>query len=327
MTNICYTLEEAAEKLNLSETVLVRLSQYLKVPKLAYEESGYLSFKGDLTFSDADLAFFTQARQRLLMGDSLDDVKRRMQNYEAQGGAILRESLKKPDALNEKPAGLMPENFQAGLQMLQQESRNRPWQPAGQNDLPIVEDHPTTLFTPVQNIASVPANEPPPMLEMQDRQPYEKAAKKSFERYKSLHRSNLGKIFENMLKEVGTSQKLNRHPDEAIPDYRPVRSKVDASTRKERGSNPHQQEEATRPFQNAPYQPAGLLQVSSASAPPQANAASSATYRKSQPTGAIWNQVVEQAAQKPRGLNLQLKQAAQSLKERTLGEPPSSSHI
>ena len=35
MTHLCYTLEEAAERLNLSETVLVRLSQYFKVPKAA----------------------------------------------------------------------------------------------------------------------------------------------------------------------------------------------------------------------------------------------------------------------------------------------------
>src|SRR4051794_19897343 len=78
MTHLCYTLEETADRLNLSETVLVRLSQYFKVPKSAYEDIGYLSFKGDLAFSDQDIAFFRQVKERLLAGENLEEVKGRM---------------------------------------------------------------------------------------------------------------------------------------------------------------------------------------------------------------------------------------------------------
>lgn len=75
MTQVCYSLEEAAEKLGVSETVLVRLSQYFKMPVDAYEDLGYLSFKGDLTFLERDLHFFREVRERLLEGESLEEVK------------------------------------------------------------------------------------------------------------------------------------------------------------------------------------------------------------------------------------------------------------
>lgn len=80
MTQLCYSLEEAALKLNLSETVLVRLSQYFKVPAAAYEEAGYLSFKGDLVFPEPDLAFFRKVKERLVAGDSLEEAKRKLAN-------------------------------------------------------------------------------------------------------------------------------------------------------------------------------------------------------------------------------------------------------
>lgn len=75
MTEICYSSDEAAEKLGVSETVLVRLSQYFKIPVDAYESEGFLSFKGDLSFSEQDIRFFRMVRERLLEGESLEDVK------------------------------------------------------------------------------------------------------------------------------------------------------------------------------------------------------------------------------------------------------------
>ena len=78
MTHLCYTLDEAGKRLDMSETVLVRLSQFFKVPENAYEAAGYLSFKGDLLFSDQDIAFFRQVKERLLAGESLNDVKSRI---------------------------------------------------------------------------------------------------------------------------------------------------------------------------------------------------------------------------------------------------------
>ena len=82
MTNLFYSLDEAARELDISETVLVRLSQTLRVPETAYEETGYLSFKGDLSFSDHDISFFRQVKQRLLAGETLEDIKRRIHNPE-----------------------------------------------------------------------------------------------------------------------------------------------------------------------------------------------------------------------------------------------------
>lgn len=75
MTEICYSSDEAAEKLGVSETVLVRLSQYFKIPVDAYESEGFLSFKGDLSISEQDIRFFRMVRERLLEGESLEDVK------------------------------------------------------------------------------------------------------------------------------------------------------------------------------------------------------------------------------------------------------------
>lgn len=82
-TQLYYGLEQAGEKLGMSETVLVRLSQYFKIPANAYETEGYLSFKGELQFSEEDLRFFRMVRERLVSGESLDHVRK-----EIHGGSI-----------------------------------------------------------------------------------------------------------------------------------------------------------------------------------------------------------------------------------------------
>jgi hypothetical protein len=74
-THIFYELPQAAEQLDMSETVLVRLSQYFKIPALAYEEEGYLSFKGELLFSEPDIRFFKMVKERLMSGATLPQVK------------------------------------------------------------------------------------------------------------------------------------------------------------------------------------------------------------------------------------------------------------
>ncbi len=78
MTTLIYSLEEAARNLGMSETVLVRLSQYFRIPQAAYEEGNYLSFRGDLGFTGHDIAFFAQVRDRILAGDSLEDIRQRV---------------------------------------------------------------------------------------------------------------------------------------------------------------------------------------------------------------------------------------------------------
>lgn len=75
VTALLVGLDQAARKLGLSETVLVRLSQYFRVPQSAYEDVGSLSFTGELLFSDADLLFFGRVRDRIVMGDSLETIK------------------------------------------------------------------------------------------------------------------------------------------------------------------------------------------------------------------------------------------------------------
>ncbi|MBX2861391.1 MAG: hypothetical protein KTR14_09150, partial [Vampirovibrio sp.] len=79
MNSICYSLTEAAQRLEISETILVRLSQYFKVPEDGYDEEGYLSFKGDLLFMDDDLAFFRRVHEQLLAGKSLEAIKATVQ--------------------------------------------------------------------------------------------------------------------------------------------------------------------------------------------------------------------------------------------------------
>lgn len=79
---VCHTLEEASQRLNLSETVLVRLSQYFKVPASAYDSVdglslGGLSFKDDPLFMESDLAFFRELKERLVSGETLESLKRR----------------------------------------------------------------------------------------------------------------------------------------------------------------------------------------------------------------------------------------------------------
>lgn len=78
MTTLIYSLEEAAKTLGMSETVLVRLSQYFRIPQAAYEEGNYLSFKGDLGFTGHDIAFFSQVQERILAGDSLETIRQRV---------------------------------------------------------------------------------------------------------------------------------------------------------------------------------------------------------------------------------------------------------
>jgi hypothetical protein len=73
---ICYTLEEAAQALYLSETVLVRLSQFFRIPASAYEEVGAMSFKDDPLLYEADLNFFREVKQRLIAGETLEAVKK-----------------------------------------------------------------------------------------------------------------------------------------------------------------------------------------------------------------------------------------------------------
>lgn len=78
MTQLCYSIEEAAKMVDMSEPVLVRLSQFFKVPESGYEDVGYLSFKGDLVFTDADIHFFKQVKERILQGETIETIRDRI---------------------------------------------------------------------------------------------------------------------------------------------------------------------------------------------------------------------------------------------------------
>lgn len=191
MTHLCYTLEEAALRLNLSETVLVRLSQYFKVPQSAYEEAGYLSFKGDLSFSDQDIEFFRQVRERLLAGESLEEVKAR----------IRYENVTVPAHAPEPPLGPQPSALEPPRQ-----------------DVP----EPPVAHAPKSDYQTRPVSAAmtPPIREVVDRAPFEEAARQSFDRYKQNHRYGLGRVFENMLKEVGGSGRQEPSQKQPKPEKR-----------------------------------------------------------------------------------------------------------
>lgn len=267
MTHLCHTLEEASEKLNLTETVLVRLSQYFKVPRAAYEESGYLSFKGDLAFSEPDLDFFRQVKERLLMGEKLEEVKRRMRE--------------------ESPASTAKNQTQE----TRFENHLNPARTAAQSPEPIVAANSASESQLPETL--------PPMREIQDRQPYEKAAQQSFERYKSVHRTGLVRVFENMLKEVGSS-KSKRKP-ESSPPLRPMRLP--------RGNAPEPGRTIEQIF---PFQ-ADSPEAS------QNNSAKHSAKNDILSAEPSWEQVIKQAVHQPRTMNSHLKGAAALLRERAMG--------
>ncbi len=269
MTHICYTLEEAAEKLKLTETVLVRLSQYFKMPKAAYEESGYLSFKGDLAFSEQDLEFFRQAKERLLLGESLEAVKSRIRE---QGPSVAS-----------SPPVTAPSSQKFGAHMAAAQGS-----PVAGSVIPSEK---SALDTNA------------PMREIQDRQPYEKAAEQSFERYKSIHRTGLGRVFENMLKEVGVTQQEEKK-QESAPLYRPMRGRTG-------GRFDREGMERQLPFNQHYAEPLEDMGSRPESRPMVKNAKSTG-----EPS---WEQMLKQATEQPRTMNSHLKGAAALLRERAMG--------
>jgi hypothetical protein len=277
MTHLCYTLEEAAGRLNLSETVLVRLSQYFKVPRAAYEEAGYLSFKGDLVFSDQDIAFFRQVRERLLAGESLEEVKSRIRHEDALAGNSRREAA--------------PPSRSAGA------ASPLPGEDSG------------------RSAASEPGAFPlmGALREIADRTPYEKAAEKSFERYKSMHRTGLGRVFENMLKEVGGM--ANKRASK--PQPKPMRAKAAEPVEENLSGSRPVREDAILPFKS-------LRQSAALPAEPERSRVTrpaSGLWPRGQGGGneeAAWEPIIRQAVDQPRALDNHLKNAASLLRDRAL---------
>lgn len=178
MTHLCYSLDEAAQQLDVSETVLVRLSQALRVPESAYEESGFLSFKGDLSFTDHDITFFRQVKQQLLAGETLEDVKRRIRNHGPT-------ALETPTA--DTPAATEPASFAQTLT-----------QQADQPVKPQIVRRPSARPEPAPQAAEPVLNE---VIESTP-EAVDALATKDFERYKHQNRPGAFKLFENILSEI-----------------------------------------------------------------------------------------------------------------------------
>ncbi len=224
MNHLCYTQQETANRLNISETVLVRLSQYFKVPANAYEAIGAMSFKDDLAFSDQDILFFRQVKERLLAGETLEAVKGRVQttgratginptdaksNNSASFAAHLIEADQAPMPVSTPKVSLKPNAMPPkAIDRL----RFATAKPGLTNPVPPI----------IQPSAGSGATASPNLLEIVNPHSFQDAADQSFEQYKSQHRSGLGigKVFEKMLQDVrGTVPKKNTL-NNALPPWR-----------------------------------------------------------------------------------------------------------
>ena len=307
MTEQFYSLEEAAEQLKFSETILVRLSQYFKIPRAAYDDVGYLSFKGDLAFSESELLFFQQAKDRLVLGESLDSIKKRLSSglsLELPAAAV---SATGPESSN---ASGFSQNF-SKVQAILSVHAGTP-----------VESPALGVNGPTQTLPEAGSEIGPPLNEIQDRTPYEKAAEKSFERYKSRHRSGLGKVFENILKEVGPPEALQKLGAAVSP--RAPKGKSAEGPEVAPGLSGLWRD-AVSPFLHRPTQgmAAGSFGFDGWTDSKPAKEPQVKPYGtiKSKGGEAVWEPLIQQAAQKPRSLNTQLKSAATRLRERAVGQP------
>lgn len=302
MTHLCYTLEETASRLNLSETVLVRLSQYFKVPKSAYEEVGYLSFKGDLAFSDMDITFFRQVKERLLAGENLEEVKSRM-----------RQDPETPRTAAEMPSEPALPSPQQSVPLIdppapavttRTAATANPTPPPRSQEAPRAQAHPASMEASRQTSIQAEASEAASSSELREvnsRQSFQKAAEISFARYKSHHQTGLGKVFEKMLKDVGAT--AAKQKEVALATLRPLNITFNRPSSYPLPPEPKskQKKQASKP----------MLKPNNAERPlPPANE---------------WEHTIAVALHQPRRLNPALQQAAQQLKEHSLQTPPTHS--
>jgi hypothetical protein len=296
MTYLCYTLEETANRLNLSETVLVRLSQYFKVPRSAYEEVGYLSFKGDLAFTDQDIAFFRQVKERLLAGENLDEVKSRIRADQPLAAA--------PVPPNPTATTMPPTATPIPRPPVTETPQRRivPPPPVTRREQSSLRPAASQPMQPPTRSAQRPATQTAPNLspigisglrEVESPQTFQQAAERSFERYKSQHRTGLSKVFEKMLKDIGPTSaksKGSTYSTNAPPGVNQAKSR----TRPDK-----------RVVEEVTHGPA--LTDAALQGPLQGEF--------------DWEQLIAQASRQPRSLNINLKNAAQILKAKALAQP------
>lgn len=117
MTYLCYSIAEAAETVGLTDSVLVRLSHFFKIPRRAYTSAGYAHLDEELTFTREDIAFFRDVNDCLLAGESLQDVKKRLLQSGQPGYAALEASDEAASAnpVFSEPAGTAHDSLPEAL--------------------------------------------------------------------------------------------------------------------------------------------------------------------------------------------------------------------
>lgn len=269
MAYLCYSLTEAAQKLELSETVLIRLSQFLRVPATAYDTLGRsLTYKGDLLLTDADITFFQQVKERLLKGESLEDIKRRIV----------------PEAIDVLPAsGLIPALLPSG-ERAQPSARGE-----GQEAVQLQA-----------------AMAPKPLKEIKSAHTLQNVADKTFERYRAEHRTPPQQVFKHLVQETTPGRK-----------DRLQSSGLSASTEAMIARLAGGSAEAIMPKSNQ-----NLIKPPemTTSGKPQAFSGQLQAGKLMRQAGSEqpWQPLIDAAIRQPRQLNIQLKTAAQLLKQKAL---------
>jgi hypothetical protein len=72
---VIFPVKEASKQLGLPESVLLRLSQFFKVPEEYYQKDSHQLMTGDIAFNDAEIRFFQEVHKRILLGEDLESIK------------------------------------------------------------------------------------------------------------------------------------------------------------------------------------------------------------------------------------------------------------
>lgn len=293
MSYLCYSLDEAAKQLGMSETVLFRLSQFLKIPASAYDDVGYIAFNGDLSFNDSDLSFFKQVKERLLKGETLETIKQRMKGASSSVTA---------------PA------YQA-TEMGEQSSAIATIEP------------PTAPLNTIETVSHL-----------------KKEAAKTFNRYKVQARPRLNQVFQNLAQQITDNLKQNMLNTTSKP-VTPAAS-ILKNMPTEPLWHPETIHPAARQGQNNPANPSSPVQqapivkepIARPEIPAQGNPypwqiqpetktepnlTNASVETSTQATAEVdfdspWVDIIQAASQSPRSLNVRLRAAAQTLRQKAL---------
>jgi hypothetical protein len=239
-THICYGLEEAAGQLQLSESILLRLSQFFRVPSDAYEDVGSMSFKADPVFYEAEMAFFLEVKKRLLAGETLQQLKKNPPR--------LKKSFPQPEMLNSNPntgssqakkPGLASPSLRSGTPLSNTlNSLNRRQRDSSQlQGLSPVEDRSQGNSVASSELREIPSDEH--MLS--------RVADDRFKQYKKKNGGfGLKKVFQKLLKDLGMTEAQGVedfemfHPQQSIQQhpYRQDNSEEEEAAAVERSSQP-----------------------------------------------------------------------------------------